>query len=762
MKELEELERKFFVFSIDLLCIASRDGFFKSLNPRWTEVLGWSNEELMRQPFIDFVHPSDRDSTIEETKKLTQGFFTTTFKNRYRCKDGSYRHLQWAARIVDGFIVASAHDVTNEDFTQLYLNEMQKIAKIGGWRVSASDMIPRWSDATYDLHEVPRGTPVPLVSAINFYEPEARLTIENVMKDGFGSGKPWDVELPFVTAKGRNLWVRSVGQPVVDQGKTTEIYGIFQDITEYKNIQIAKDLQSAQLKATIKNSPGMVYQFLLEPSGKMSFPFMSPQAFEIFEVSAQEIEITPDLLIRMTHPEDQDMLVARIKNSAETLSKFQWQGRFITKTGRTIWARADSTPEKLADGSILWNGILIDISEEHQLQTQLREREKIANHMERLAALGELSAGVGHEINNPLTICNGQVEKIKRRLNELEIHDEKILKSIAKYESATERISHIVKGLRTMARSDSGVMNAIEVGSTISQCLSLVAEIYKQYQVEILYKQPDSKVFICANLPKFQQVLMNLISNAKDALKDSLEKRIEVSLQNFDDEVRVSVKDSGPGVPKEIQSRIFEPFYTTKEVDQGTGIGLSISTSLMKEHGGRIELASSDTGAEFTLVFPKNLPIASVIPAPNPRDVKIEKVQASAPATSNVSLPLSGLRLLIVDDESDLRELLKEYFESLGAIVTEAPNGKHAVLSCQNQSFDALITDLKMPGLDGKGLIRQLAAIKSLPKNVILMTGAVEQPFSSEELRSAEFAKCQVLQKPFEFSIATSMIKNVS
>lgn len=227
----------FFDLAIDLLCITNKNGYFVELNPRWSELLGYSKEELMAQPFLSFVHPEDQKKTEHEASALYEGHQSVRFENRYMKKDGSFCYLSWNAQIKGDYIYATASEITELKVKDLFSIEMQETARIGYWRVELDTQTPVWSDGTYDIHEVPRGTKVNMEEAINFYAPEARPIVKDFVEKGIHEGVAWDLELPFITAKDNHLWVRTIGKPIVDGGKVRSLAGVFQDITEIRKAQ---------------------------------------------------------------------------------------------------------------------------------------------------------------------------------------------------------------------------------------------------------------------------------------------------------------------------------------------------------------------------------------------------------------------------------------------------------------------------------------------------------------------------------------------
>lgn len=285
--------------------------------------------------------------------------------------------------------------------------------------------------------------------------------------------------------------------------------------------------------------------------------------------------------------------------------------------GGKRWAFMALTPRLDQSGNISgFISLLNDISEqkeiEEQLQNQIKEEQKRTAHQAKLATIGELAAGVGHEINNPLTIANGQIRTLRRVLSENNIKDERSEMAIGAYQDASNRIKNIVKGLKSFSRMDSDDFEVFDLKEMTKSTINLVREIYSKEGIQISDHYPISKenTSIFGNQGKIQQVLMNLLSNAKDSLIemhpkwDEKEKTIEVELECLNKELSLKVTDNGKGILDNDAPKIFDAFYTTKDRNKGTGIGLAISERIIKEHEGDISFESSKENTTFKVELP--------------------------------------------------------------------------------------------------------------------------------------------------------------
>lgn len=250
----------------------------------------------------------------------------------------------------------------------------------------------------------------------------------------------------------------------------------------------------------------------------------------------------------------------------------------------------------------------LNFSLEKEVQRRTQENEKqqmLIQHSARLSSLGEMAGSIAHEINNPLTIISGYIRIIRKHLKSEHISPEKLEYFGEKAESTIMRISAIINGLLRLSRNDpsaglvSHAINDILIDAT-NICRVKFASRGIQFIVEI----PPEAICIACRPTEIGQIVINLLNNAFDAVKDLPSPWIKVEVYEQNKLAHIVVTDSGPGIPKEIQSRISEPFFTTKAYGQGTGLGLSISLAIASEHGGHLFLDDKSTHTRFVAEFP--------------------------------------------------------------------------------------------------------------------------------------------------------------
>lgn len=390
---------------------------------------------------------------------------------------------------------------------------------------------------------------------------------------------------------------------------------------------------------------------------------------------------------------------------------------------------------------------------------ELENQKKISQQNAKLASIGNLAAGVGHEINNPLAAIVGHIDVLKKK-EEQDI--QKIYERIAKIENATKRIVNIVQGLRTFSRKEN--QNEVDTDHTdfnlhnsIIESVGLLEDLYRSENVEIdFHFSPNFLSALCyGDANKFQQIIINLLSNAKDALEGRDNKKIFISGNVKDSHAVISVTDNGTGIPDELKEKIFDPFFTTKDPAKGTGIGLSLVYKLINEdYNGIISVENSKAhgGACFSITLPilykEEIKIVSEIIEKN----QSEEVSTSPQNTTPKVEKLADLHLkaLLVDDEEDIRELISMILEDFDIEVTTAQDGKEAldIYTKNPDSFDVILSDMKMPVMDGPTFLTNLRLLDIKQPKFMFITGGINVDFENKNSKINQMLD-GYLYKPF-------------
>lgn len=356
---------------------------------------------------------------------------------------------------------------------------------------------------------------------------------------------------------------------------------------------------------------------------------------------------------------------------------------FVDATGRTFWG-ADSSRLIEFNGEEVIVSNTRDLTDELAIEEELAKQRELLFQNEKMSALGELLAGVAHELNNPLSVVVGHSLMLKE-----EITNPDLTVRIEKISNAAERCAKIVKTFLAMARQQPSKIEQVDVASVIETAADVVGYGNTSGDVRVTQNIPAGLSPIAADADQITQVIINLIINAEQAMTSSgCGNLIELSASAQPDTgmIEVTVKDNGPGIPKAIRARIFEPFFTTKEVGEGTGIGLAFCHRIILSHGGQIRL---DQGGEGGTCIRITLPVGG-----KRKTVEDEPVE---PASTS-----ANLRALVVDDEVEVGELNAEILRKQGFEVDLVTSGQEAITRLGAAQYDVFLSDLNMPGVDGR------------------------------------------------------------
>ena len=283
-----------------------------------------------------------------------------------------------------------------------------------------------------------------------------------------------------------------------------------------------------------------------------------------------------------------------------------------------IMGDLNESNRRLADQRKAMIHIMGDLRETTQemerREHELRDKQEQLVQAGKLATLGELTTGVAHELNNPLNNSGLSIGNILDRVHLGKVDTEEVLKDLERAMEQVQKATEIISHLRTFGRASSVTVERVDMDDVIERALSLMHEQLRLRAIEVELDLSPDELVVLGNPIQLEQVFINLLTNARDALAEAPERKIRISSRLDGDEFQIVLADSGDGIPEQIQSRIFDPFFTTKEVGAGTGLGLSITYSIVKEHGGEIALAASPRGAQFEIV----LPLAKEAPEPEP------------------------------------------------------------------------------------------------------------------------------------------------
>ncbi len=287
-----------------------------------------------------------------------------------------------------------------------------------------------------------------------------------------------------------------------------------------------------------------------------------------------------------------------------------WRGeiRNRRKDGTYYWVDSTIVPfTKTGPYRSRYVAIRNDITERKKLEEKAAEEKARMLHSEKMASLGELAAGIGHELGNPIAAIQGRAEMLKMgaEANSPQLQ-ELAIKTADSILSLTNRLSGILRSMNSLAREGSQDPFVTHfLLPILENTLEFGREKFRKRKIEVILEKIDPELSLECRDTQIIQILVNLVNNASDAIQTLEERWIRVSALADGDLIKISITDSGKGIPEDIRSRIFEPFYTTKSAGKGTGLGLHISNSLAAQHGGSLAIDANCPNTRFTLSLPK-------------------------------------------------------------------------------------------------------------------------------------------------------------
>ncbi|MCR6630663.1 MAG: PAS domain S-box protein [Magnetospirillum sp.] len=455
--------------------------------------------------------------------------------------------------------------------------------------------------------------------------------------------------------------------------------------------------------------------------------FANPAAARVF--AAHHDDLLGRQVVDLIHPDGRDDVQTRLTRAPEQ--------RLVTEL-RMVRLDGSDFEAEIAATTITFHGlparilVIRDVTERNQVQQQLVQTAK-------LATLGEMAAGLVHELSQPLNIIRLTAEGALLFIERGKATAEWQAQQFQLVADQAQRTAEIIDDIRIFSRRDTSPVQVFDALSAVSSALGVLAGQLRPDEITLVTHLPEEPVLVRGRRVQMEQVIMNLLSNAQHALKEKRERegeqsdwkaQITVSARRAGHQLVLTVADSGPGIPPAVRARIFEPFFTTKEAGRGTGLGLSVSFGIISAMGGRLEVVDQGGGACFAITLPIDQEGILAI------DLK------ERPAAS--SQPMDG-HIMVVEDELTAGETLGRYLKELGYRVTVCCSGNQAYETFMADPADVVITDLRMPAGGGEQLVEKLRDYDPLMPIVIVTghLGATER--LAENLQDD---RCAVLKKP--------------
>lgn len=423
------------------------------------------------------------------------------------------------------------------------------------------------------------------------------LSIEN--------SSPQKIESRYLHKTGKIIWGTTTTQKIqITENKEEHYFMAVEEITNLREkddiLKMAEEqlLNSEVLRAILQNAPSMIY--VKDFNDNLNFTLLNKAGENL--LGLKEIEILGKNNYDLYPKDDADYLTSQDKKVLKTKKNVLLDqamvetpiGPRMLATHKTAIFDNNGIPKFLI-------GISSDITDEYQAKLELENERLKSIHNAKLASLGEISAGIAHEINNPLFIVTGTVNLLPRYINDQQKFNDKI----AGINKACNRINKIISSLKKFSGSGEKVsFIPVSLSQTINESFALISAKASDSNVRLTQNVTTNSQILCDEI-EIEQVIINLISNSIDAIKDLEDKWINVSLFERNSSVILQVTDSGNGIPKNVKEKLFDPFFTTKKLGEGTGLGLSISKGILDTHKATISVLDDSKNTCFEICFEK-------------------------------------------------------------------------------------------------------------------------------------------------------------
>jgi len=725
----------------DILLALNLDGEIRASNRSFADFVGLPFQEIIGLPLGHFV--SEESGITDE--ELTRGM---------------QRFLE--RRIWSGVVQLRLKRTGSVHFFDCVAHAMVRDDKVHGLTILARDITSqRRSEARFtELFET-------LQEGIYIVTPEDKILEVNpalVRMLGYGSKEEVlarrvsevfvdEAQRKFIALEvdtqpapeGREVTLRRKdGQPIICLntaaavrdigGKIVRYQGALVDITDRRAIEKRLHQQQEFARRLVDSFPDLI--FVVDTDRR--YTFVSPKVKESLGYDPQES--IGMVFGERTHVEERGALMAIFEDLFQGKRSFaSIELRARHKLGEWRRLRCHFSPLFNENGKI--EGVVIsgrDITEMKRLEEQLIQAEK-------LAAMGQMLAGVAHELNNPLTAILGASELLRDRGGV----DENIRRQLDMTHRQARRAARIVQNLLEFSRPASPQKKALDLNNVIDRTLQLHEHSLRRNSIEVDFRPSPGLPFTVGDANQLIQVFLNLVSNAEQAIREVRPSgRIQILLGQAGTRIFAAVQDDGVGIKPETLPKIFDPFFTTKRPGGGTGLGLSICLSIVREHGGDIEAESLPAGGAAFKVY---LPVAL-----NQEPSRPERDRDSS-SSGEIQAPtldlLKNRTILVLDDEESIRSLLAEGLSAHGLKVDCAGTAEEALGLVLRAKYDAILCDLHLsgsgPNADGYSVAQRLKIAAGMNRpQMIYMSGDVVE----EGQGSSAMASYRRLQKPFRIS----------
>ena len=741
LRDKEEKYRQVIEYAGQSIFVA-QDGCIKFQNPRTLSITGYTEDDLQSRPFVEFVHPEDREMVVDRYKRRIAGEeLTDSTTWRILIASGEERWVEVNSVRIDWegepATLNFMSDITARKRAEQELNILSEVVKNSPQYIVITDpngaieyINPAFSKVTgYTSEEVIGQNPRILQSGE---------TPDEVYEDLWStvlSGKLWRGKLKNRRKDGSLFWERATISPITDsEGEINHLVAVKEDITERMDSEEALRASEVKFETAFRSSPDSITITNLHTGliVETNEGFVRLMEYELNETIGRT---TLDLGL-WAEPEQRDEFVALLQSDGSVTG---CEARLRAKSG--IIKDTEISAELIdIKGEQHLLAVTRDITQRKKTEQELREKESELLQSQKLEAIGQLAGGVAHDFNNMLGIIIGYGDLALTKMDP----DDPLRKNLENINNAAQRAARLTQQLLIFSRKQTIQPVAMNVNEAVKGTGKLLHRLIGE-EVELKIDLAERAGVIEADPGQIDQILVNLAVNARDAMPEGGELTIEtdevevtaeriIHIEDIDPGpyVRITISDTGTGMSEATISHIFEPFFTTKAKGRGTGLGLSTVYGIVKQSGGFIHIESElGKGSSFEVLFPR---FEGITEAEDSED----RLDHSGCA---------GKTILVVEDDPAFRQMVIEMLTEFQCDVIEARSGNAALFECEKreESIDAMLTDVVMPGMSGAELADRVSALQPEMK-VVYMSGYTDDAIGKHGVLDPDV---HFIEKPF-------------
>src|SRR6266436_4937830 len=734
----------------DVLLAISLDGQIRAVNRSFSDLVDTPFQEIIGRPLTDFVQESngDGEKLVERAmprfmeRRQWEGVVQVRLKSQasifyFDC----VAHAMMRGDKVQGITVL-ARDVTALRKNEVRFTELFESLQEGIYITTPDGAILDVNPALVSMlgYNSKEDVLKRQVQEIFVDRTERKTIKEQVERQPLIQGQ----EITLIRKDGTSIVCLNTAAAVRDNGgRVVRYQGALIDITERREMERRLHQQQEFARRLVDNFPDLI----LVLDAASHYTFVSPRCKDVL---GYEVEETQKMeFASCTHPEDLPAVLSLYKDIIAGKQIFaSLEIRVRHKLGEWRRIRFNFSPLSDEKGNI--EGVVLsgrDVTDLKRLEEQLIQAEK-------LAAMGQMLAGVAHELNNPLTAILGVTELLRER----EGTDDSTKRQLELTHRQARRAARIVQNLLEFSRPASPLKKILDVNNLLERTLQLHEHSLRRNNIEVDFHPLSDLPGVIGDANQLIQVLLNLVTNAEQAIREVRDTgRIQLRAARNGNQLAITVQDDGVGIRPEALLRIFDPFYTTKRPGGGTGLGLSICMSIIREHGGNIEADTFPAGGSAFTIY---LPVTSGESPESSAPPLATGVDSSRTVRPRADL-LKGRAVLILDDEESLRMLLQEGLSAQGLRVDGAATTEEALAHLGRSSYDVLLCDLHLSAggytVDGREAAKRILEAAGTKKPLLVyMTGDLLEstPGSGGDNQPI------CLQKPFRISDVLALLRD--